>query len=172
MKRILFFVTLLAISFGYLSAQKKAKRQANEATMAWNYEIQQVATGKNGSIVTKVWSTSKKPEIAAEQAKKNAVHGVIFKGVPEQDRLPSKRPLMNDANGYEANRAFFDDFFSDKGAYMRFVTLTTNGALDVGDMLKVNKKEYKVGVQVTVNFDELRKHLEQNGVIKKLDAGF
>ena len=172
MKRILFLATILALNLGHVFAQKKAKRQANEATMAWNYEIQQVATGKNGSVVVKVWSTSKKPEVAAEQAKKNAIHGAIFKGIPERDRIPSKRPLMRDNNGYETHKAFFDDFFSDGGCYMRFVTLTTNGVLDAGDILKVNKKEYKVGVQVTANYDELRKHLEQSGVIKKLDAGF
>lgn len=172
MKRILIVTTILALSFGYASAQKKAKRQANEATMAWNYEIEQVATGKKGSVVVKAWSTSNKPEVAAEQAKKNAIHGIIFKGVPEQNRIPSKRPLMKDANGYETNKAFFDEFFADGGAYMRFVTLTTNGVLDAGDILKLNKKEYKVGVQVTVNYDELRKHLEQSGVIKRLDAGF
>lgn len=172
MKQVLFFITILALSFGHASAQKKAKRQADEATMAWNYEIEQVATGKKGSVVVKVWSVSKKPEVAAEQAKKNAVHGVIFKGVPEQDRLPSKQPLVKDANGYEANKAFFDEFFADGGAYMRFVTLTTNGVLGTGDLLKISKKDYKVGVQVTVNYDELRKYLEQNRVSKKLDAGF
>ncbi|NDV80446.1 hypothetical protein [Bacteroides sp. 51] len=172
MKRILFIVTILALSFGYASAQKKAKRQADEATMSWNYEIEQVATGKKGSVIVKIWTISSKPEVAADQAKKNAVHGIIFKGVPEKDRLPSKRPLMKDVNGYEENKAFFDEFLSNGGAYMRFVTLTTNGVLDAGDLLKITKKEYKVGVQVTVNYDELRKYLEQSGVIKKLDSGF
>lgn len=172
MKRILFIITILALSFGHASAQKKAKRQADEATMAWQYEIEQVATGKSGSIVVKVWSVSNKPDVATEQSKKNAVHGIIFKGVPEQDRLPSKRPLMKDFNGYEENKEFFDNFFSTGGAYMRFVTLTTNGILDAGDMIKLNKKEYKIGVKVTVNYDELRKYLEQSKVIKRLDAGF
>ena len=172
MKRILFIITILALGFGHAPAQKKAKRQADEATMAWNYEIDQVATGKRGNVVVKVWSVSKKPEVAAEQAKKNAIHGAIFKGIPEHDRLPSKRPLMKDINGYEEHKAFFDKFFAAGGAYMRFVTLTTNGILEAGDVLKVNKNEYKVGVQVTVNFDELRKYLEESGVIKKLNAGF
>lgn len=172
MKRILFIITILALSFGHASAQKKAKRQADEATMAWNYEIEQVGTGKSGSVIVKVWSVSKKPEVAAEQAKKNAVHGIIFKGVPEQNRLPSKQPLLKDANGYENNQVFFDEFFSTGGAYMRFVTLTTNGALNAEDILKINKKEYKVGVQVTVSYDELRKYLEQNRVTKRLDSGF
>ena len=173
MKRILFIITILALSFGHASAQKKAKRQADEATMAWNYEIEQVGTGKSGSVIVKVWSISKKPEVAAEQAKKNAIHGMIFKGAPGiENRVPAKQPLMKDANGYEENKAFFDQFLADGGAYMRFVTLTTNGALDAGDILKINKKDYKVGVQVTVSYDELRKYLEQNRVTKRLDAGF
>lgn len=155
-----------------VSAQKKAKRQADEATAAWNYELEQVTTGKQGSVILKVWSNSTKPEVAAEQAKKNAVHGVIFKGVPELDRIPGKRPLMNGTNDYGTHQEFFDQFFSAGGAYMRFVTLTTNGLLEAGDILKISKKEYKVGVQITVNHNELRKYLEQNGVIKSLGHGF
>lgn len=155
-----------------VSAQKKAKKKADEATAAWNYEIDQVATGKQGSVIVKIWSNSNKPEVAAEQAKKNAIHGTIFKGIPEKDRIPGKRPMIKEANGYDTHKAFFDQFFSEGGAYMRFVTLTTNGLLEPGDVLRVSKKEFKVGVQITVSFDELRKYLEQNDVIKRLDHGF
>ena len=33
-------------------------------------------------------------------------------------------------------------------------------------------KEYKVGVVVKVNYSELRKHLESNGILKGLASGF
>lgn len=55
---------------------------------------------------------------------------------------------------------------------MRFVTLTNNGAIAAGDIMKVGKKEYKVGVVVTVQYNDLRKYLEEKGIVKRLDAGF
>jgi len=55
---------------------------------------------------------------------------------------------------------------------MRFVSLSTDGAVGAGDVMKVSKKEYKVGVVVAVNKAELRKYLEEEGVIKGLSAGF
>jgi len=36
----------------------------------------------------------------------------------------------------------------------------------------VNKKTYKVGVVLSIAFDELRKDLEKEGIARKLDAGF
>ena len=45
-------------------------------------------------------------------------------------------------------------------------------AVGAGDVSKVNKKEYKVGVVVSVNKDELRKYLESEGILKGLASGF
>lgn len=173
MKRILFVFALIALPLTFINAQKKTIKKANEATAAWEYELEQINTGLNsGSVIVKVWSTSKKPEVATDQAKKNAIHGAIFKGIPEADRLPSKRPLEKDPDGYNKNEAFYEEFFGTGGAYMQFVTLTNKGMLDAEDILKISKKEYKVGVQVTINHSGLRKYLEQKGIIKKLSSGF
>lgn len=173
MRRILLIALVCMIPLtGLYAGNKRANKKANADTAEWKYEIEQVATGKSGSIVVKVWSTSKKPNVAAEQAKKNAVHGVIFKGVPAVDRTPGKSPLVTDISIMQSNSAFFDKFFADGGEYMRFVTLTNNGMLDSGDVIKISKKEYKVGVQVTVQHDELRKYLESAGVVRKLGGGF
>ena len=37
-----------------------------------------------------------------------------------------------------------------------------------GDMIKVGKKEYKVGVVISVAYNDLRKRLESEGIVKKL----
>jgi hypothetical protein len=173
MKAKLCILLLCAVSLPLLAgAQQLPKRhvkKANEQTQDWRYEIEPVSVGTPGSVVVKVWSFSKKPEVAAEQARKNAVHGVIFKGIPAKDRMPGKKPLVEGTIG---DPGFLESFFADGGDYARYVTLTTNGAIAAGDVLKVSKKEYKVGIVATIAYNELRQYLESKGAAKRLDAGF
>lgn len=170
MKNILLFALMLIVPAVGFSQKKKIKK-ANEDTAQWRYEIEALEVGTQGTCLVKVWSYSKKPEVASSQSRKNAVHGVIFKGIPAKDRIPGKKPLVQNASAEAEHADFFKNFFADGGAFMRFVTLTNNGAIEAGDVMKIGK-EYKVGVNVTVNYSELRKAMEDAGVIKKLGAGF
>ena len=56
------------------------KKKADRDTEQFRYEIDYEKTAGEGIVSVKVSSMSKKPNIAEEQCKKNAVHGVIFKG--------------------------------------------------------------------------------------------
>lgn len=170
MKNILLFAMMLIVPAVGFSQKKKIKK-ANEDTAQWRYEIEALEVGTQGTCLVKVWSYSKKPEVASSQSRKNAVHGVIFKGIPAKDRIPGKKPLVQNASAEAEHADFFKNFFADGGAFMRYVTLTNNGAIEAGDVMKIGK-EYKVGVNVTVNYSELRKAMEDAGVIKKLGAGF
>lgn len=167
MKRLLIML-LVCVPVVAMADGRKIKK-ANEDTEAWRYEIEPVTTGVQGSVVLKVWSFSKKTNIAAEQSKKNAVHGVIFKGFPTKDRVTGRKPLVTNPAEHEA---FFEKFFADGGEYMRFVALTNSGDVGGGDVMKVSKKEYKVGVTVTISYNDLRKYLEDQGVVRSLGSGF
>lgn len=147
------------------------QRKANKDTEAWRYEIEAVQTGTQGTYLIKVWSYSKKPEVATEQSKKNAVHGIIFKGFPGRAGVPGQNPLTNNSNLEEEKADFFKSFFSDGGKYMKFVTLSNDGAVAAEDRMKIGK-EYKIGVIVSVNVTELRKELENSGIIRSLTSGF
>lgn len=154
------------------TAQKRQQKKADEQTREWRYEIEPVTTGVQGTVVVKVWSYSKNPNIAMEQAKKNAVHGVIFKGIPTKDRVQGKKALVENSAKESEHADFFDSFFGDGGEYMRFVSLTNSGAVEAGDIMKTDKKEYKVGVVVTVQYNDLRSFLESKGIVRKLSSGF
>jgi hypothetical protein len=165
---------LLAFSLSTnIYSQKKAKKKADQDTKNWRYEIQCVNVSSDGSYVIKVFSYSKNKNVAIEQSKKNAIHGVIFRGIPQSDigcvRQP---PLARHPNLEEKNRDFFKEFFLENGNYQKFVTLTTDGAIAPEDRLRVGKKEYKIGIIVSVNIAGLRKQLESAGIIKGLSSGF
>lgn len=171
MSRFILLVLMLVVpALGF--SQKKKQREANEDTMQWRYEIEIVAQGKDGAVLVKVWSYSSKVEIAQRQAAKNAVHAVMFKGVPAYQEVPALDALISNYKIEEANRDFFNDFFNDGGEYMRYVTLTNNGTPAAGDVIKVSKKEYKVGVIVSVERSRLEQMLKDKGVLKKLSSFF
>lgn len=166
MKRVaLLLLAVFAITSG--SAQKKADKN----TQQWRYEIEAVAVGSQGSYLIKVWSYSKKAELAVEQAKKNAVHGIIFRGFTGIQGVSGQKPLAANPNLEEEKKDFFEPFFADGGKYMKFVNITNDGSIAAKDRLKVGK-EYKIGVIVSVSISLLRKDLEDAGIIKKLGAGF
>lgn len=81
MKRIIKLSSLLLVMVLGLSisVNAQAKKKADKDTEDFVYEIEGVGVGTQGTYLIKVWSYSKKPTVAINQAKKNAVHGIILK---------------------------------------------------------------------------------------------
>lgn len=170
MRSINLLVVLSFMTLPYVS-MAQSKKKADKDMIEWRYEIEAVGTGTQGTYQVKIWSYSKKAETAIEQAKKNAVHGVIFKGFPSKDRVPGQKALAQNSNLEQEKEDFFKDFFKNGGKYQKFVTVTNNGAIAPGDRIKMGK-EYKIGIVVSVNISALRKDLEDAGIIKGLSNGF
>lgn len=154
-----------------LTTNAQARKKAEKDTQEWRYEIEAVQIGTQGTSLIKVWSYSKKPDVAIEQAKKNAVHGIIFKGFTGKATVPGQKALTDNVNLEVEKEDFFKPFFEDGGKYMKFVSMSNDGAVAAEDRMKVGK-EYKVGVVLSVNVSALRKDLEAAGIIKSLGAGF
>ena len=154
---------LMLIAFLPANAGKKADKE----TLVWRYEVQDLnIVAKNGKdVIFKIWSYSKKENTALMQAGKNAVHAVIFKQIGYNPALVGTESVELE---YEA---FFRSFFADGGEYMRFVQFANNGAIAPNDKIKL-QKEYKIGVKVTVNRSDLRKYLEEHGIIKSMNSLF
>ncbi len=172
-------ISFLIVSFfmsssNQILAQSKRKiKKANKETEQSRYEIECVGTGIQGTYLIKVWSYSKNPDVAINQSKKNAVHGVIFKGFSGGSQgCTSQKPIARNTNLEQEKKTFFKEFFSDGGKYMKFVSLSADGSVAASDRLKISRKEYKIGVVVSVRKDELRKDLESAGIIKSLSSGF
>lgn len=166
MKKFLLLVLALGVTqLGSANKQKKADAETDK----FRYDIEYARPSGDGVCQVKVWSYSKKSRIAAEQCRKNAVHGIIFKSYSTGDgTTASQRPLVKDPSVQREKAEFFEDFFSDGGPYRQFVSAVTDGSQEV---VKVGK-QYKVGVVVTVSKDQLRKYLESEGIIRSLASGF
>lgn len=63
---------------------------------------------------------------------------------------------------------FFSVFFQNNGAYLNYADMVDGGMQTV----KVDKKEYKVTAIVSVADDEIKRVLEDAGIVKKMASGF
>ncbi len=147
-----------------------SQKRKNPAAF-YNYEVECMGTGMDGTQLIKVWGYGKKPGDAVENAKKSAVQAVMFKGILAGKPGCMMRPLITDAGAEQQYQDYFNAFFKEKGKYLSFVSVSSDGSINPKDRLKVGK-QYKVGVLVSVSHAALRKELENAGIIKALGTGF
>jgi hypothetical protein len=166
--RVLLTFLMLAFCFSSAISQTKKEKKIAGYTVD-NYEVECLGTGAEGTQLMKIWGYGKKPQDAVIQAKLNAVHAVIFKGIYAGTPGCMKRPLVTDPDTEEKNQEYFDLFFKPNGEYLNYVAVSGEG---VRESIKVDKKTYKVAIFVSVQHASLRKKLENDGIIKKLGAGF
>lgn len=157
---------LLLIAAAFFVSSCGSASKLSKADKPWTYEVESVGVGNDGTYALRVWSYSKKPEIPLEIPKKNAVHAVIFKGVPAGNGATAQPPLIGNST-VQPDDAFFVDFFTSD--YSRFINSVARGSAQV---LKTGKREYKIGYAISVAKDNLRRYLENQGVIKPLSGGF
>lgn len=165
MKKIFLLFTLLMANIVIASPCKKADKE----TAQMRYELQAaVGQASEGSAMVRVWTYSKKAKIAKEQAGKNAVHGILFKGYPSLNhgntRIVGREALISDASIWDTQAAYWQEFFKEGGSYQRYVSYIANGTPDF--ITKVNK-EYKIGIVVIVQVEALRKRLQEDGILPK-----
>lgn len=132
------------------------------------YEIKGAGTGMQGTFLVKVYVVSKKNKPDLDLLKKCAVHGVLFKGFSDADSRVKQKPLAGSILTEQQHSDFFEPFFEDNKAYLNYADLVTSQY----EVVKLAKKQYKIGAVLSVSKEQLRKDLEQAGVIKSLGAGF
>ncbi len=155
---ICLIVVLLSVS--------SVKAQSDPAN--YNYEVQFLRTGLEGTELFKVYAYCKKERDCFEYAKMDAVKAIVFKGIPGSGM---QRPMVTEVGAEDKYRDFFKEFFKEGGKYLNYVAISNDGSIAEDDRLKVGKK-LKIGVIVSVQKANLRKELEAAGIVKKLDAGF
>ena len=166
MKKIFFTLFAAALCLPLMAVGVRQK-QADKDTNQFRYEIECAGNAIQGTYLVKVWSYSKKASVAENQCRKNAVHGVIFKGYGGGQGCVSQRPLANTPGIETQYETYFDSFFADGGEFQKYASIM-EGTMET---VKVGR-EYKVGCVVSVRKDDLRKALEAAGIIRGLNSGF
>ena len=162
-------VALLIIPINSSFSQTNSNRKVTEErTRNWQYESECFESGGAGSsYLIQVTSYVGDVRLALNQAKKNAIHAVLFKGVAGNDiGCTAKEPLIK--NGvYNDNFEYFEDFFYNTRQYNQFATLPSGSAESTE---KLKRKMYKATYAISVNVDDLRKKLEYDKIIEPMGA--
>lgn len=119
----------------------------------------------DGSLTLRVTGAGKNRSDAEEQAKKNAVYEIIFKGIVGSASGKITKPLVTEVNARERYEDYFDQFFADGGAYKKYVSKADAKR----SSKEKTKKKYENTCRLTVRVlrSELKLRLKEDGIIKK-----
>ena len=147
MKKLLFIAIAMLLSAG-----------------AFAQETECIGKEMDGSLTLRVWGTGRNRTDALEQAKKQAVYDVLFRGVTKGNTDYTMRPVMTEVNARERYSDYFDIFFMDRGEYLKYISMEDKRA----GSTRVSKRNYRdvtVGVTVRVLVPQLRARLKADGVL-------
>lgn len=160
MTKTRFSIILVLFSACIITAQDKLGGNYDYATECYGSEL-------DGSITVKAWGNGRNQSDAVEQAKKNAVRDVIFKGIQNGKSDCSRVPLLLDPNAQQINQEYFFGFFADNGEYKNYVSLKDER---IFDKVKRDKKKAREsvtnGLVVRVLVYDIKKKLIKDGIIK------
>jgi len=112
-----------------------------------------------GTIAVKSTGYGKNQSEAVTDSQLNAFKVILFKGIPGTEL---NVPLIENENDAKSkNNAYFKKLF-DEANYKTFMMSSTESS----NLIKV-KGGKKISVDVKINYNSLRKDLEQNQVIRK-----
>ena len=113
MKRIIPTLLLTVVSTGvFFSCRTILSTDRNAGY--YPYDLVCVNSELDGSITVKAYGMGKNRRDAIEQAEKNAVHTVLFKGIRSGTNDCNQTPLIKSPNVRRQHAAFFNEFFSDR----------------------------------------------------------
>lgn len=129
----------------------------------YNYKTECLDNKLNGTIVLKAWGKGDNKNEAISQAKKNALEAILFQGILDGKPNCDTKPLVTEVNAYEKNKAYFDDFFSDKGIYLNFIDADTS---EKNAVIIPSANKTTIGIVITVLQSNLKEKLVQDQIIK------
>lgn len=125
-----------------------------------NGQISFLSQDEEGTIVIRTNGFGNKTNDASANAQKSAFYNLIFKGIPGSS--VAKLPMVPDENdAYQKHADYFKNLF-DNGNYNTFMMYS-----NIVSEPNVSKKQTSVTIDVKINYNSLRKDLEQNSIIRK-----
>ncbi len=113
------FIALIVPVFLLLSSCMNHQRR-----IGGYYEFQSECLGVelDGSQTLAVWGDGRNRADAIEQAKKNGIRDVLFKGITSGKQECNAKPMLNEVNIQQKKEAYFNAFFADGGPYKDYIT--------------------------------------------------
>lgn len=165
--RIIFLLVVL-ISTGFFMTAIGQKSQRKIAGN-YNYETECLGVEMDGSQTLRAWGSGRNRSDAVEQANKNAVRDVIFKGIRAGKSECNMKPLVGEVNAQEKYEDYFNAFFADGGPYKEFISSKEGSNLHT-ELIKNRKQagsQETYRVTTCVLRAQLKARLIQDNIIKQ-----
>ena len=130
---------------------------------AFAQETECISKEMDGSLTLRVWGTGRNRTDALEQAKKQAVYDVLFKGITRGNTDYNMRPIMTEVNARQRYQDYFDIFFMDRGEYRKYISMEDKRAGST--RTRRNYRDVTVGTTVRVLVPQLRSRLKEDGLL-------
>lgn len=137
----------------------------NTSTVREAYVIEGEGTGVQGTYLVSITLTSKEKTVSDDKFVRCAIHGVLFRGFTSSAHRQRQRPLAGSIDAEAQHGAFFAEFFEDAYRNYGHVIEASRRLMRVG-------KEHCITAVVCVDKDQLRKVLQEKGIVKSLNSGF
>lgn len=149
---------LIAITISLCSCS--SKKEISPAVAQYYFDTYLITNNADGTIDVRSWGNGSDKSQAIERAKKDAVSDVIFKGF--SGRLD---PLTTEVNARERHEDYFDNFFSSKRGYLKYVK--ENSTRNSGSRVTTESDaRNNYSVILTIDRRALKERLKSDGIIQ------
>ncbi|MBR6775054.1 MAG: hypothetical protein IKM23_05005 [Bacteroidales bacterium] len=166
MKKFVIYMSLVVVIL--LSSCSSSKTLS---TVVRQYNVETMGIGNDGTYLVKVtdYFRTSDETVYLDGLKKDAVHCVIYSGIPAGNGSINQPPLLNNDTRIEGSEQALNDFFEQK-QYLQFINSVVNSSKTITKLK--DSKEYRISAIISVNKDQLRKYLIDNDIVKPLDYIF
>lgn len=158
-KTILNIATVTLVMLGMVACSPSKTIGAH-----YTYEAECMGTELDGSETILAWGTGKNKTDAIEQARKNAVYTVLYKGFSGANKGCSVKPLLLTVNAEEKYQYYFNTFFKDGGEYLNYTSMEDSRRGSIKG--ESTDRQEKYGVVVRVLRSELKQRLINDNILK------
>lgn len=160
-----FFITVLFLFAIFIQTNAQTTTGAY-----FEYEPECMGVELDGSQTLRVWGVGRNKKDAVEQAKKDAVRAVVFKGIRGGLSGCNTKPVIFEVNAEEKYEDYFNVFFMDNGEYLKYVSMKDEKRVNIfkKDKEKEKSKHFvKYAITVRVLRSELKKRFEDDNILQR-----
>ncbi len=133
-----------------------------------NYQTECVSLDTDGYLTIKIWDSKKGAKYKPEQARKDAIHAILYSGISGGNNCATQLPILNSKVEQDKFKGIEKTFFTRRGSWSLFTRSSTTETTLPSNLGVKNWKVY----QVSISKNELRKYLEAQKIISSLNKGF
>jgi hypothetical protein len=132
------------------------------------YQSECNSLNTDGYIILNICESKSSKTFNTDKASKMALHAVLYSGVAGTKSCSTQPPMLNTEKEVSNFKNIEKKFFSKHGEWSRFTRSSLYEENSSDNSKLSNPKKF----QVYVSKNELRKYLEENKIISKLNKGF